>query len=115
GLNLKSRRVTPVRPGPEILTQFRDEASRSHWQLLSIEAEASPEVMALYRLPENKGMVMLRAGPAQPVNMMARRAPAVVNSTEITRLEVTGAINLQELFRPLPPRMPALTAPAIGP
>jgi hypothetical protein len=116
-LTLKSRRVTPVVPASDVLAQFRDEARRSNWQLLSIEAEASPQVMALYRLPDDKGMVMLRAGPGQPVSMTSPRARAqsLANTTEVSRLEVTGAINLRELFRPRPPREPILMTPAISP
>jgi hypothetical protein len=116
-LNFKSRRVTPVVPAPEILAQFRDEARRSNWRLLSVDTEASRDVMALYRLADDKGMVMLRAGPGQADIAVGSHAPAtrtVAKTTEITRLEVTGAINLRELFRPLPPTTPALMPPALG-
>jgi hypothetical protein len=116
-LNFRSRRATPVVSAPEILAQFRDEARRSNWKLLSVEADTSQDVMALYRQRDDKGIVMLRAGPGQPVDLAAPRSPAQsrVNATEVARLEVTGAINLRELFRPLPPRAPNLLSPSLSP
>jgi hypothetical protein len=116
-LNCKSRRSTEVIPASVILSQFRDEARRSNWRLLSVDAEASREVMALYRFADDKGMVMLRAGPGQPANVAPPSAPVqeLRNTTEITRLEVTGAIDLRALFRPIAAVPPALTSPALGP
>lgn len=114
-LNMRSRRVTPSVSAPEILAQFGGEARRSNWKLLSVDAEAAQDVMALYRQRDDRGMVMLRAGA--PADISAPRSPAQprTNVTEISRLEVTGAINLRELFRPLPPRTPTLLAPSLGP
>jgi hypothetical protein len=113
---MKRRRVMPAVHAPEVLAQFRDEARRSNWRLFSVEAEASQDVMALYRLADDKGMVMLRAGPAQPVTLARTpaRTPVPAETTEITRLEVMGSINVQQLFRPQFPREPTLTVPAPG-
>jgi len=114
-VNFRSRRVTPAVAAAEILAQFRDEARRTSWKLLSVDTEGSQDVMALYRQGGDKGMVMLRAGP--PLSLTPARLPkeAHVDVTEIARLEVTGAINLRELFRPLPPRAPTLLSPSLSP
>jgi hypothetical protein len=115
-LSLKRRWVAPAVRAPEVLAQFRDEARRSNWRLLSVEAEGSRDVMALYRMADDKGMVLLRAGPAPPVTIARSsvRTPTPAETTEIARLEVTGDINVQQLFRPRLPREPVLAVPAPG-
>ena len=116
-LSYKSRRATEIVPAPVILTQFRDEARRSKWRLLSVDAAASRDVMALYRYGDDKGMVMLRAWPGQPASAAPPGlAPQMTaNTTEIARLEVTGSINFHALFRPIATGPPSLAAPALGP
>jgi hypothetical protein len=116
-LTLQSRRVSPALPAAAILPQFQDQARLSHWRLLSVEAANPQEVVALYRFAEDKGMVMLVAERGQPVKAAPTGAPVAVmrDATEITRFEVAGTIDMRTLFRPLPPRAPALFSPALGP
>jgi hypothetical protein len=116
-LTLQSRRVSPALPATEILPQFRDQARLSHWRLLSVEAATPQDVVALYRFAEDKGMVMLVAERGQPANVSPPGAPVAVmrDTTEITRFEVAGTIDMRTLFRPLSPPAPALMSPALGP
>jgi hypothetical protein len=110
-LNLMSHQVPRGIPASVILTAFRDEAYLQSWQLMSVEDAGPQEVLALYRLPNDNGMVMLRAGPPRPLHPQPR---GTFPGTEITRLEVMGPIDFTELFRPISLRPRTFSPPAVG-
>ncbi len=112
-LSLRSYRTTPPVDAPEMLDACQREARGRRWILLSLEAESPQRVMALYRMQENRGMVMLTAarGPAKNVAPPGAGITILAATTEIKWLEVTGPIKLPELFRPNQPRPPVVTLP----
>jgi hypothetical protein len=88
-------------PAPEVLEACAQEAQRQGWKLLSVEAVTPDTVVVLYVQPESRGMVMMRAGQAaKNVSALGAVAPLLATTTEFNRLEVTGPIDLQALFRP---------------
>jgi hypothetical protein len=109
----RSYTVSGKVPAAEMLTACAQEARLRSWRLLSVEADSPERVVALYRYPDDRGMIMLRAerGPAK--NLAPAGAPVSIPwpTTMISRLEVNGQINLQALFRPIQVRPPALTVP----
>lgn len=109
------RAPRPV-PAPEVLEACAEEAHRLSWRLLSVEAVTPDTVVALYVQPESRGMVMLRAGQAaKNVSRLGRSTPLLATATEINRLEVTGPIDLQALFRPAQARPAPQKLPYIVP
>jgi hypothetical protein len=110
-LNRMSRIEPRVISRLEILSAFRDEARLQTWALVSVEETSPQEVQALYRLQNDNGMVMLRAGPPPPSPAVAPRLAAT--STQITRFEVTGPIHFEELFHPILLRPRPVLAPPV--
>jgi hypothetical protein len=110
-LTLMSHQVRRGIPAPVLLAAFRDEAQLQSGQLMSVEDYGPQEVVALYRFPNDSGMVMLRAGPPQPLHAQPRVSFA---GTEITRLEVMGSIKFAELFRPISLRPRTSSPPAFS-
>jgi hypothetical protein len=104
-LNLMSHQAPRSFSPLVVLTAFRDEANLQNWRLMSVEEDGPQQAVALYRFPNDNGMVMLRAGP--PLHPQPRGA---FPGTEITRLEVMGPIDFTELFRPIVLR-PQITSP----
>jgi hypothetical protein len=110
-LNLLIHQMPRGIPASLILAAFRDEARLQNWRLMSVEDSGPQELLALYRFPNDNGMVMLRAGPPRPLHP---QPGATLAGTKITRLEVMGPINFTELFRPIPPRPRTVAPPAVG-
>lgn len=102
---LKKYRAPGRLPASGVLPGFAGEARRSHWRLLSVEAETPQQVTMLYRFPDDRGMVMLRAEPGALQNVAPADSPVGIleRTTQITRFEVRGPIKVRDLFRPIPP------------
>jgi hypothetical protein len=111
-LRLRQYRVPGNVTASEALQQCLQEARASHWLLWSVEAETDRTVSALYRMQDDRGMVWLRTGRGQAKNIPPR-VGILTATTEISRLEVTGPINLWQLLRPSQSRPLALPSPSL--
>jgi hypothetical protein len=113
-VRLRQYRAPQIVSAGDALRACMQEARANRWGLWSIEAETDRSVSALYRLPGDSGMVWLRTGQGQATRA-AQKFGNVAPTTEISRLEVTGAINLWQLLRPaqgrLSPTSPSLAVP----
>jgi hypothetical protein len=106
--------VSRLVPAAEVLSACLQEARHGSWRLLSVEVDPSERVVALYRYRDDRGMIMICAerGPAK--NTAPSNAPVAVpapTTTQISRFEVNGQINLPSLFRPIQVRPPLLAVP----
>jgi hypothetical protein len=113
-LRLRQYRVPRTVNASEALHACMQEARANRWRLWSVEAETERNVSALYRMQDDRGMVWLRTGQGQPTSVPPRSGN-LADTTEISRLEVTGTINLWQLLRPSQSRPPVLSSPSLTP
>jgi hypothetical protein len=108
---LRSYQVERIVPAVEMLRACQQLARQRDWQLLSLEADTPPNVMAIYRYTNgrDRGLVMLHTGREQARAVPVPGLPltrVVPVTTEISRLEVSGPSSLRTLFRSSQPRVP---------